>query len=69
MIFSKEIEKCCAYCERATKIAFREQVLCHYKVIVDAGFHCRKFLYTPLKRTPHPQVLDTEQYSKEDFEI
>ena len=69
MIFSKNIEKCCAYCERATKIAFREQVLCPHKGIVDAGFSCRKFLYTPLKRTPHAQVIQTEQFTKEDFEL
>ena len=69
MIFSKNIEKCCAYCEKATKIAFREQVLCPHKGIVDASSVCRKFVYTPLKRTPAPFKLQKDQYSKEEFEI
>ena len=69
MIFSKDIEKCCAYCERATKIAMREQVLCPHKGIVDASFYCRRFRYTPLKRAPRPQILQKEQFTKEDFEI
>ncbi len=69
MIFSKEIEKCCAYCEHATKIATREQVLCPFKGIVDGAFYCRKFLYTPLKRNPKPQILRTNEYTKEDFQI
>ncbi len=47
----------------------RDQVLCPHKGIVDAGYHCRKFRYTPLKRNPKPQVLQTEQFTKEDFEI
>jgi hypothetical protein len=69
MIFSKDIVKCCAYCERATKITMKEQVLCPHKGIMDAGSSCRKFRYTPLKRSPQPKVLNKEGFTKEDFEI
>lgn len=69
MIFSKNIEKCCAYCERAKKIALNEQVLCPSKGLVNADFYCKKFVYTPLKRTPSPQIFKKDDYTKEDFEI
>ncbi len=52
MIFSKEIDKICAYCEHGKPILGTEDVICPKKGLVKADGHCSKFLYTPLRRTP-----------------
>jgi hypothetical protein len=57
MIFSKEIEKICAYCEYGKSIFGTDDVLCSKKGLVKADGYCKKFLYTPLRRTP-PKPLD-----------
>lgn len=52
MIFSKEIEKICAYCEHGKPIFGTEDILCAKKGLVQGGNHCSKFLYSPLRRKP-----------------
>lgn len=52
MIFSKEIEKICAYCEHGRPILGTDDVICSKKGLKKADSRCRKFLYTPLRRTP-----------------
>lgn len=52
MVFSKEIEKICAYCEHGRPILGTDDVICSKKGLKKADHHCRKFLYTPLRRTP-----------------
>ena len=52
MIFSKEIEKICAYCEYGKNIHGTDDVICSKKGLVRADYSCRKFLYSPLRRTP-----------------
>ncbi len=47
-----ELDKICAYCERATTLAGGEHVLCEKKGVVTEGYHCRKFIYDPTKRIP-----------------
>ena len=69
MIFSKDIEKCCALCTHATIVLHKDQVICPKKGIVNADFCCRKFLYSPLKRTPAPHIFKKDEYTKEDFSI
>ena len=59
MIFSKEIEKVCAYCEFGKPIFGTEDIICAKKGLVKADGRCKKFLYTPLRRTPpKPLSLD-----------
>lgn len=60
MIFSKEIEKVCAYCEHGTQVFGTEDVLCSKKGLVKGDFHCSKFLYSPLRRTP-PKPITIEK--------
>ena len=36
---------------------------------MDAGSSCRKFRYTPLKRSPQPKVLNKEGFTKESLSI
>ncbi len=52
MIFSKDIEKICAYCEHGKPILGTDDIICVKKGLVRADYCCRKFLYTPLRRTP-----------------
>ncbi len=47
-----ELDKICAYCEKATVLAGGEHVLCEKKGVVADSYHCRKFVYDPVKRIP-----------------
>ena len=57
MIFSKEIEKVCAHCEHGKQIVGTDDVICSKKGLVKGSFSCKKFLYTPLHRTPPKPFL------------
>ena len=52
MIFSKEIEKICAYCEHGKAIIGTDDIICAKKGLKKADNCCKKFRYTPLRRTP-----------------
>lgn len=68
-LFRKNMEKRCAYCARGCTIN-ETQVACERKGIVDAAYHCRRFVYDPLRRVPpRPAALNTERYSAEDFKL
>lgn len=54
--FGKAIEPKCEYCEYGNRARDGDKVLCTKKGLVDAGFHCPKFLYSPLKRIPVKQL-------------
>lgn len=54
--FGKAIEPKCEYCEYGKRASDGNKVLCTKKGLVDAGFHCPKFLYSPLKRIPVKQL-------------
>lgn len=59
MIFSKEIEKICAYCEYGKTIHGTEDIICPKKGLVRADHSCKKFLYSPLRRKP-PKPLNPD---------
>ena len=59
MIFSKEIEKICAYCEHGRPILGTQDIICAKKGLVKADFGCARFLYTPLRRIP-PRPLQPD---------
>lgn len=54
--FGKAIEPRCEYCEFGKRATDGNKVLCAKKGMVDAGFHCPKFTYSPLKRIPVKQM-------------
>lgn len=54
--FGKAIEPKCEYCEFGKRSSDGNKVLCTKKGMVDAGFHCPKFVYSPLKRIPVKQL-------------
>ena len=57
----------CEYCVHSA-LTLDETCFCSIKGVVPPDFACRKYEYTPLKRTPKPQVVISE-YSEEDFSI
>ena len=54
--FGKAIEPKCEYCEHGKRSSDGNKVLCTKKGMVDASYHCPKFLYSPLKRIPVKQM-------------
>ena len=69
MLFSKEIEPRCAYCQRGAKLS-DDKVMCLKKGIVSPAGQCRRFKYDPLKRVPpKPLVLDFSALRDEDFSL
>ena len=68
-LFRKKIDPRCAYCERGRDLG-DGTVACVHKGVVDEDFHCRKFRYDPLKRTPpRPAPLRSDQLRAEDFSL
>ncbi len=68
-LFRKKIEPRCAYCERGRDLG-NGTVACVRKGVVDEAFHCRRFRYDPLKRTPpRPATLQGDRLSAEDFAL
>lgn len=69
MLFRKDIEPYCAYCEFSAP-AEPGFVVCQKKGIVSEADHCRKFRYAPLRRTPpKPQAIDFTKYDERDYSL
>ena len=67
MLFEKNMDPRCAYCQRCAPLD-EESVMCIKKGVVQAGFHCRAFKYDPLKRVPpRPAAPDFSRLKDEDF--
>ena len=54
--FGKAIEPKCEYCDYGNRTKDGNKILCTKKGMVDSGYHCPKFLYSPLKRIPVKQM-------------
>ena len=69
MLFRKSIDPRCVYCRRGGSLENGE-VICPKKGIVSEGFHCRHFVYDPLKRQPPaPPAPNFSQLEDEDFQL
>ncbi len=69
MLFDKNVEPRCAYCQRATPLG-SDQMICVKKGIVACGGSCRRFRYDPLKRTPpKPAAVSFDRFKDEDFTL
>ena len=68
-LFRKKIEPRCAYCEWGKDLQ-DGTIACIYRGVVEDNFHCRKFRYDPLKRTPpRPATLRDDRLTADDFAI
>lgn len=69
MLFRKSIEPRCVYCQRGANLENGE-VICAKKGVVPEGFHCRRFIYDPLKRQPPAAAVpDFSKLDDEDFHL
>ena len=69
MLFEKDIDPRCAYCQRGTPLE-DGRVMCVKKGIVSASGACRRFRYDPLKRVPpKPLAASFAHLKHEDFTL
>ena len=69
MLFRKNIDPRCAYCQRGAQISERE-VACVKRGIMPVEGSCRRFRYDPLKRVPpRPAPLETARRKESDFSL
>ena len=69
MLFRKDLDPRCAYCQRGSQINERE-VACVKKGVVPLESHCRAFRYDPLKRVPpRPIAASFGHLRDEDFTL
>lgn len=69
MLFRKDIEPHCCYCAKGAAIN-DGQIACLHKGVVPNTYHCRRFEYDPLKRTPaQPASPDFAKYVEKDFSL
>lgn len=63
-----DMEKICAMCEHSEPLFDDENVLCEIRGIVSGTYHCRKFIYDPLKHVPPkmPKVAPLEYVDIEE---
>ncbi len=50
-------EKVCAYCENGQRLIDSESALCKYKGAVSMDYHCRRFVFDPLKLSLEPKKI------------
>ena len=69
MLFQKDIEPRCAYCQRGAQLE-ADKPLCGRKGVAPPGGSSPRFKYDPLKRVPPPPVLpDFSKLKDEDFSL
>lgn len=69
MLFQKNIEPRCTYCQRGTPLD-EEKILCTKQGVVAPGGSCRSFKYDPLKRDAAAAGgTDFQQAKDEDFTL
>lgn len=69
MLFRKDLEPSCMYCQRGRQINDLE-IACVKCGVVPVEHHCRAFRYDPLKRIPpRPVTLDTGRFTEADFSL
>ncbi|MEG1773786.1 MAG: hypothetical protein RR320_02910 [Oscillospiraceae bacterium] len=67
-LFDSHIEPACAYCALGEPTQDGEAILCERRGIVLPSYHCRKYVYDPLRRTPKlpPELA---RFDRSDFTL
>ena len=69
MLYRKDIDPRCAYCQRGNELD-EDRVFCPKKGVVSPSDHCRSFQYDPLRRKPPEMAqLDFSKLSQKDFNL
>lgn len=67
-LYGNRVSPACAVCGNGRRAGDGEVILCPRKGITDPAYHCRKFVYDPLRRVPFSQP-DLAAFSEEDFKL
>jgi len=69
LLFRRDIEPSCSYCQYGTSIGFGE-VVCKKRGIMSSIGNCDAFRYEPTKREPEfTQSVQMTQTKAEDFSL
>lgn len=68
MIYDKEIDRVCAFCQKGEALT-EDLILCRRYGPVTPEYSCRKFRYDPLLRKPSLRELPKLQVTPEDFKL
>ena len=68
MLFRRDIEPNCAYCERGERVSDTE-IYCARQGTVAADHHCKAFRYDPLKRIPPRPATLKRKFRESDFSL
>lgn len=65
-LFGRNIEPRCLYCEFGKQTSQQNIILCRNKGIVNNDYYCKKYRYSPFKRTPK-RMANLPIFDREDF--
>ena len=68
MLFRRDMEPLCAYCERGERVSDTE-IECPKRGRVTPGESCKAFRYDPLKRIPPRPASLRRKFRPEDFSL
>lgn len=68
MLFNKKIEPRCVYCARGKRLN-DDYISCMRFGVVSAGYHCKKFVYDPMKRIPPARKQINTNFEPSAFSI
>lgn len=66
--YGATISPACEYCELGRQAADPRMILCSKRGVVAPYYHCKKFVYDPLRRVPH-RMPKLPTFSAEDFSL
>jgi hypothetical protein len=68
-LFGKNVEPACRHCESEIQVMpSNGQVLCSRLGVVAADYHCKRYVYDPLKRIPK-RKRPLPKFTPADFSI
>ena len=69
LLFRKNIDRYCAYCQFAGRID-EAHMICQHCGVVPCEHHCRRFRYDPLKRVPgRAKPKEFQKFKTQDFSL
>lgn len=68
MLFNKNIEPRCIYCARGKKLN-NDYISCMRFGVVSSGYHCKRFVYDPMKRVPPARKKINTNFDPSAFSI
>ena len=67
-LFNEKVAPACEYCEYGKLGSDFKMILCKHKGVVSPYFRCKKFRYSPVRRTPK-RIPKLPDFDSSDFSI